>query len=200
MEAMDMFKGNLSRLIVTTLGLCTALAAYGVKADEYTPITPCRALDTRDATAIGNGLGAVMVGVERHMFGYDIGLGEFENQGGTPGGCGVPSSATAVHMNISGGLNSTGLGYLRIWPYGEDEPEATILVWQAGVPIANALTVAMSNSGDIEFTMLPYLTDTDLVIEFLGYYTATAPTLSAEASEEAEPVQRLAPYEMNVWK
>ena len=72
--------------------------AYAVLGDTgadlvYTPVAPCRIIDTREPGAggaiPGNGTRDFMV----------TGATGFESQGGHTGGCGIPEDATSVMIN-----------------------------------------------------------------------------------------------------
>ena len=71
-----------------------AAAELGSSAADlvFTPLTPCRIIDTRAAG------GPIMPGSPRDFL-VSGNLG-FEGQGGTPGGCGIPDSATAAMLNF----------------------------------------------------------------------------------------------------
>src|SRR5437667_8121983 len=60
----------------------------------YTPVTPCRIIDTR-ATGAG---GPIVPGVQRDFL--VSGTTGFDTQGGTAGGCGIPDGATAAMLNL----------------------------------------------------------------------------------------------------
>jgi hypothetical protein len=81
----------------------------------YTPVTPCRIIDTRIAG------GPLAVGTPRNFF---VTGTDYSAQGGSPAGCGVPHGpATAAVINLAA-VNATGLGHLRITPFGRAMPQA----------------------------------------------------------------------------
>ena len=74
----------------------------------YTPVVPCRVLDTRAAG------GNLAPGIPRdfRVTGVDL-----SSQGGDVAGCNVPQGrATAVLVNLVS-VNATGAGNLRAWAY-----------------------------------------------------------------------------------
>ena len=112
------------RISGVTLGLAMAVvppatSAPGGFAGElvYTPVTPCRLIDTRQAG------GSLAPGAPRDFKVAGSGL---QIQGGNPLGCGIPvDEAHAAVINFVA-VNPTGLGNLRAWAYSEPpEPPPT---------------------------------------------------------------------------
>lgn len=100
----------------------------------FTPVTPCRIIDTRLA---GGTLGR---GQTRDFL---VAATNYAPQGGSATGCGVPfGSATAVKINFVA-VAPVGLGYLSVTPYGTPMPTASIINFTKGVNIANELTAAL---------------------------------------------------------
>jgi hypothetical protein len=99
----------------------------------YTPITPCRIIDTRRAG------GPIAAGYARS---FKV-TGDTTFQGGA--NCGIPfGPVTSAVINFVA-VNATAPGDLRVTPFGTPMPEASILNW-AGVPglnLANGLAVAL---------------------------------------------------------
>lgn len=128
----------------------------------YTPVAPCRIADTR------KGGGALANGVIRNF--YVRGTTHFVGQGGTTGGCGIPSSATAVATNVTvAGAASS--GYLSGYPYGTGEPKTNFITYQAGVNItANPiLPLAVGLSPDLNIRNHG-ARPAHVIIDVTGYY------------------------------
>ena len=123
-------------------------------ASVYVPITPCRLLDTRffpdgsggTAQAPYGGLGLGNDGETRGFWGWAGPEGTYEDFGGNPGPCGIPSLATAIHVNITV-VDPKGKGYLRAWPNNTTEPNATIFAWNPGFGESNAATISICSDG-----------------------------------------------------
>src|SRR6516164_3979484 len=83
--------------------------SLGDKSDDlvYTPVVPCRILDTRNAG------GPLLAGVIRTFFGY--GPGGFVVQGGVASDCGVPNGVAALSLNIAA-VQPVDAGFIRLWP------------------------------------------------------------------------------------
>ena len=135
----------------------------------YVPVSPCRIVDGRLA------LGVIPANGNRS---YEVrGTTGFVPQGGTSGGCGIPTYATAVTMSVSV-VDPTGDGFLRGWPTGESIPNATMMNFNGGqsqTTTAPLTLGAASESKDIRFKT--FNSAAMLVIDVQGYY---APQIHAE--------------------
>ena len=139
----------------------------------YTPVTPCRIIDTRLAG------GPIAAGANRDFL--VSGTQNFETQGGNSGGCGIPEGATAAMLNFVAVLPS-GSGFLRAWPFGQPVPSSSIINYGA-VPgllaLANGAVVPLCNPATTTCTFdLSVRADqnaTDLVVDVMGFLQSTAP-------------------------
>ncbi len=122
---------------------------------QFVPITPCRLVDTRNATGIFGG--PSMAAISTRDFPIPS------------SGCSIPSTATAYAVNVT--VVPKGLfGYLTIWP-GSTRPLVSTLHSLDGRVKANAAIVPAGSNGGISV----FVTDpTDLVIDINGYFTALA--------------------------
>lgn len=75
----------------------------------FTPITPCRIVDTR---VTNDRLGA---GATRNLDASNVG-GNFTSQGGSNTNCGIPANPAALALSVTG-LGNTTTGYLRVFPF-----------------------------------------------------------------------------------
>lgn len=146
-------------------------------ATHFYPIDPCRLVDTRN---VGGTMGG---GETRDFFAWG---GSFDiAQGGSAVDCGVDSNATAVHINFTA-VAPTGFGYLRAWPWGDSEPNATLMAFTAGPGISNATALAICQpSCPTDFTVKIYEAETHLVVDVVGYYLPEPVVAAAEASAPA---------------
>jgi hypothetical protein len=145
----------------------TKLLGNGVSENKFTPIVPCRILDTR------KGYGKLPVGATKTI---DVrgSEGTFTTQGGNPGGCGIPTGATAIEATVTA-VNS-GSGFLRAWPANLVQPNATFMNYDGVFNVSNTGTVTLCGySGqpclvNQDLNLRAYGTATDLVIDVAGYY------------------------------
>jgi hypothetical protein len=133
----------------------------------YTPVTPCRIIDTRLAG------GPIAGGTTRS---FRVTGGDLSSQGGSPTGCGIPSgAATAAVVNFIA-VNPAGPGDLRITPFGTPMPTASILNYAAvtGLNIANGPTVAICDLAvapcSSDFTIQADGAATQVVADVQGYF------------------------------
>jgi hypothetical protein len=151
-------------------GLLSAPKALGDGSADlvYTPIAPCRIIDTRLAG------GALLSGATRDF--YVAGTVGFAGQGGNPTGCGLPiGPATAAVVNFVA-VNPAGPGNLRAWAYGGAVPNASIINYATvGMNIANAVVVplcefATTNCTPADLTVQADVSGTHLVADVVGYF------------------------------
>jgi len=132
----------------------------------YTPVPPCRIIDTRQPGAggpiPGNGIRDFVV----------VGTTGFESQGGNVGGCGIPEDATSAMVNFIA-VGPTASGHLRAWPYGGTKPNASIVNFTPGVNIANGLIQPICNPANATCTFdlsMFAASDVSVVADVLGYF------------------------------
>jgi hypothetical protein len=148
-----------------TIALSGTLA--GVLPLPYHPLPPTRICDTR----------AVQPGVAPNPCNFDgtgagsLGPGDVGDLG-VAGFGGVPSSATAVMLNVTV-TNTTTPGYLTVYPTGVALPNASNLNWVAGKAVPNLVEVPVGASGQVSFYN-PF-GQTDIVVDVEGY---VAPSLA----------------------
>ncbi len=132
----------------------------------YTSITPCRIVDTR---ASGAG-GAFTAGQQRTFQVSGTGSG-FAAQGGTSGGCGIPTGAVAVEASITA-VGPTGDGYARAYPAGTSLPNATFINFTGGRSITNTGTIPIATSASTsDLNLNVFGAGSHVVIDIQGYYT-----------------------------
>jgi hypothetical protein len=117
---------------------------------QFVAVTPCRLVDTRSQA----GGGPIPGGTFRS---FPI---------PQEGGCSIPSTAAAYALNVSV-VPSAPLGYLTIWPTGQDQPLVATLNSLDGRIKANAAIVAAGDQGAISI----YVTNTThVILDINGYF------------------------------
>jgi hypothetical protein len=160
--------------VTSALGQEAAPYALGDSAADlvYTPVTPCRVIDTRLA-------GGTLAGGTQRSF-FVSGTAGFETQGGHVGGCAVPDGTTAVMLNFVA-VNAAGAGDLRAWPYGQPVPVASILNYALvpGLNIANGVVVPLCDTTvsacPFHLTVQADVSTTHIIADVLGFMRAVAP-------------------------
>ena len=139
----------------------------------YTPVIPCRIIDTRLA-------GGMLLAATTRSF-LVTGTAGFETQGGHVGGCAVPDGATAVMLNFIA-VEAAGPGDLRAWPYGQAAPLASIVNYASvtGLNIANGVMVPLCDPSiapacPFHLTVQADASATQIVVDVLGFMRGVAP-------------------------
>src|SRR5262249_42702678 len=122
----------------------------------YTPVQPCRILDTR---AFG---GAFAAGGETRNY-HAFTAGTFTSQGGAASNCGISDNPTAVTLNIT---TVGGGGFLTAWPYNTTMPLAATMI--PGALISNGAIVPTCQP-NCAFEFSVYTFGAHVVIDIAGY-------------------------------
>jgi uncharacterized repeat protein (TIGR03803 family) len=127
---------------------------------QFYPLTPCRVADTRDATDFAPGLGSpfLMAGMPRAFPVLNASMNQVP--------CNIPNTAQAYSMNFTVVPHGS-LGYLTVWPTGQDQPVVSTLNAYGGQVTANAAIVPAGTGGEI--SAFAY-NDTELLIDINGYF------------------------------
>jgi hypothetical protein len=132
----------------------------------YTPVTPCRIVDTR--IAVGGALAAGVAGT------FDVDSSNLADQGGSATGCGIPLAvAQAVTMTIVA-VHPAGRGHLTAWGLGP-QPTTSVLNYAANDVIANTAIIPVVPGGGDDFALFSLAT-THVVVDVLGYFAASSAT------------------------
>ncbi len=154
-----------------------ALIAPPVSEASFVPVSPCRIADTRKAG------GALQVGVSRAF--TVRGTAQFELQGGTSGGCGIPAGASSVSVSISS-VDSSGSGFIRAYPTG-GSPDATVLNYQGGQDISVTSTIKLASQATAKpLTLRAYGSATQVTLDVVGYF---APPMTGFVEEDGTLVE-----------
>lgn len=108
--------------------LCGAIVLYKVPStgqnQTFTPVTPCKIYDSRPQQG-GSG-----VFTSNEIRTITV-TGDTPAQGGTPGGCGIPHTASAVQLNFVI-VDPLGTGSIKLWAPSSAEPQG-LLAYQSGL-------------------------------------------------------------------
>jgi hypothetical protein len=110
--------------------------------NAFSPITPTRLVDTRSGNP-SNLTGPAL---------QDIGSPVYPRQPHTVYLSGLlPVTASALALNVTLPSVLSGPGYLTVYPANIIPPMASNLNWMPGDIVANAVTVGLSSSQEIDF-------------------------------------------------
>ena len=127
-------------------------ASANAMALAFYPLSSCRMIDTRGPNA------PYLSGGQERDF-------------SVLGACGVPSTALAYSLNVTALPHRT-LGYLTVWPEGQQRPLVSTLNAQTGATTANAALVTGGVGGEIA----AYASDdTDMLVDVNGYFAPIGP-------------------------
>jgi DNA-binding beta-propeller fold protein YncE len=146
-------------LYVSNYGDATVSVIGGATKLQFVPVTPCRLVDTR----IGQGGSTIQGGTSESFALPQL------------GGCNIPTTAAAYSLNVTA-VPPGRLGFLTIWPSGEQLPNISLMNSLDGRIKANAAIVPAGVSGAVSV----YVTNTsDVLIDIDGYFApASASTLA----------------------
>ena len=127
----------------------------------FTPLTPCRIVDTRNAG------GRIAAGGTRSYEAFTT--TNFTAQGGANGNCGIPENVSAITVKIAASRPAIN-GYLTVFPSNEPQPLASSLNYLAGVDSSNEAHLKLCRPGcATEFSVFT-LWETDVIIDVTGYF------------------------------
>ena len=133
----------------------------------YTPVTPCRIIDTRNTTA-----GIIGASTQRNFRVFGSG-GAISAQGGTAVGCPSPlGQPLAAHLNVVA-VDPTGKGNLQAFPVGAGAGAGLSVNYNTiDTNLANAGTVKTVTGSGADITVASNFSSTHTVVDVLGYYYA----------------------------
>jgi hypothetical protein len=135
----------------------------------YTPVVPCRIVDTR----FGAG-GTLSAGQTRNWIAANP-AGNFSSQGGAATNCGIPVKPGGVMVNIT--VFNTVAGppaFVTAWPFNHAQPNAAMVNWTtANAQVANAVALPLCIGGGCTFDFNVFTSaQTDMVLDVMGYFAA----------------------------
>ncbi|MGH3717082.1 MAG: hypothetical protein ACRDT4_27015 [Micromonosporaceae bacterium] len=147
--------------VSTADGTVTPAAAIDTTVEsKFTPISPCRIIDTR--------AGGGRLGVATRSF-VAAGTTGFVAQGGNASGCGIPEAATAIQMSVVAVTASTN-GYLVAYPDNVATPKATFMGYTKSYNTTGSGVVPLDTPGEFDFKITNYAASVHLVVDVQGYY------------------------------
>jgi hypothetical protein len=131
----------------------------------YTPITPCRILDTRVAG------GAIASNASRDFNAVVGSGGNFSSQGGSATDCGaVAAGQAAVVINVVA-VTPVAAGFATVYPFGVTRPLASSVNYTPGAIVSNMLVTRLpSPLTTKDFTIYTFAAS-DFVADIVGFYS-----------------------------
>ncbi len=147
----------LSAAAATSVSVAHSVFAGTSSVSSYVATVPCRLLDTRSSSTVGTRT-------------TPIGPGETVTLAvtGANGECTIPPTATAISTNVTID-NPTASSFLTVFPADADRSHTSNLNWRpSSPPVANQVTVGLSNSGAIN--IFNNAGTVDVIVDIFGYY------------------------------
>jgi len=153
-----MVAATLAAAAVTTAVGINQVGAGSNTASSFVPTTPCRLLDTRAESPVGDRQGALTTAETVTL-----------TVTGAHGNCSIPAGATGFVGNVTI-VRPTASGYLQLFPADATKPsDGSNLNWVAGqAPTPNQVTVALSDDGRVN--VFNFDGNVEVVIDINGYY------------------------------
>ncbi len=164
------FRAVASNSAGTVNGAISSFTTSGTKSAsglQFVAVTPCRVVDTRNATG--------------PFGGPEMGAGTSRTFNIPQSACNIPSTAVAYSLNVTvvpGGA----LNYLTMWPAGQAQPNVSTLNSDGRVKANAAITPAGTNGGVSIFVS----NATNVILDIDGYFVP-AGTASALAFYPVTP-------------
>ena len=134
----------------------------------YTPLTPCRIVDTRVAG------GTIPALATR---GFKAWGASFAAQGGSATPCGIPQNTNVAALDLNVVVVGTGAdGYITLFPFGVAQPTASTLNYLAGAVLANGAAVKVSQASLANDWNVYTSAATHFVADVTGYYSKPVAT------------------------
>lgn len=159
-------KNFMMRMAALLFLAAPAFAQFGFSSTTdlvFTPLTPCRIVDTRVAG------GTIPAGTAR---GFKAWGASFAAQGGNNTDCGIPQNtyvaALALNLVVVGPAAD---GWIAAYPYGGSLPNSSTLNYLAGAVLANGATVKVSQASLANDWNLHTTSTTHFLADVLGYYS-----------------------------
>lgn len=164
-------------IIATMLTMATsAFAQIGSLSKDlvYTPVTPCRIMDTRNP---GSKSGILVANSVRSFFGW---AGTFAAQGGAAGSCGtlLDINEAAILVNFTVVTPDTG-GYITAFPadvLDANKPLAATVNFNAGSVVGNNATVKLNQTGVGDDFKIYTTSNVHVVADIVGFYSKPVAT------------------------
>lgn len=161
-------KNFMLRLAAMLLMVTPAFAQFGITTGAdlvFTPLTPCRIVDTREPGAGGT----IPAGTAR---GFKAWGASFAAQGGSATDCGIPqtTNVAALALNLVAAYPAAD-GWIAAYPFGGTLPNSSSLNYVAGAVVANGATVKVSQTSLANDWNLHTVATTHFIADVLGYYS-----------------------------
>jgi hypothetical protein len=162
-------------LLATALTFTTTAFAQIGSADKdlvFTPVAPCRILDTR---LMGAGGTPILAGATNNYVAGSV--ANFTAIGGSATDCGLQAAGlnvAAIAVNFVA-VSPSAAGYITVFPYNGVQPTASTVNYTAGAVVANSAIIKVSQASLTAMSIFSLAT-THVVADVTGYYSRPVAT------------------------
>jgi hypothetical protein len=129
----------------------------------YTPIAPCRIVDTRSTPA-----GPISAGATRSFVAFNS--SSFSSQGGSATDCGTLGLNATVVMVVATAITPNAPGFATAYSFGTAQPATTSMQFAAGAIAVNTLAIQTPNPKvTLDFSVFTSA-QSDFVFDIVGYF------------------------------
>ncbi len=131
----------------------------------FTPLIPCRILDTR----FGSDAFAGPIG-DSTTISIQTNISDFSAQGGSSEPCGLPTNIDmpAIMINVTA-VEPPNTGHLRVYPFAASLPNASVVNFVPGQDIANNTVIPQCIGCDSDISIFVAST-ANVIVDVIGYY------------------------------
>ena len=154
--------GSKPRIVARMLGSLTSDLVY-------TPLEPCRIVDTRNTAA-----GPIAAGASRSFIA--VSNSNFSSQGGSATNCGTSGVSPSAVAIIFTAIPIATFGIATVFPFGSPQPAIASVNYSATQPINNTLIAKIPNPlSSFDFTVFS-TSSTHYTATIVGYYAPPVAT------------------------
>lgn len=136
----------------------------------FTPITPCRVVDTRLSVS-----GAIPAGGTRSF--VAVNSSSYTSQGGSATNCGTLGLAPgAVAVNVTAVFPTAGPGFATVYAFGTPRPSTASVNYSAGAIVNNALIVQIPDPLAASDFVIYTAAQSHYVVDIVGYFDTNEAT------------------------
>lgn len=184
-----------TRFLILALLLISAFSSFAQLGNSssdlvFTPVTPCRILDTRNA---GSKSGILTAGTVRGFLGK---FATFASQGGSATNCNTLNNTNeaAILVNFTVVTPDSG-GYITAFPadvIDSNKPLAATVNFTAGSVVGNNATIKLNQTGTGDDFKIYSTSNVHVVADVVGYYSKPVSQGSIECQAQRGAVLVLA--------
>jgi hypothetical protein len=157
----SVWASNATDVILDVSGyfVVTPISSASPPAMPYTPVAPCRLIDTRNSAGALGGPSLTAGHQRTFLLGGQCNLPDLSNGG-------------AISVNVTA-VPKAGLGYLTVWgtsATGNTPPTTSTLNSPTGTVVANAAFLTINPATNTSISAFAY-NDTDLMVDVTGYFS-----------------------------